>query len=64
MPEIVIYAAEGRSAEQKKGLITDFTAAMCKNFGVPADAVTITIMETPKHLKAKGGVLFSEMGKK
>ena len=29
--------------------------------GAPADAVTISLLETPKTSKAKGGVLFSEM---
>jgi len=32
-----------------------------KNYGVPADAVVVTVVETAKHDKAKGGVLFSEM---
>ena len=35
--------------------------AMVKNFGVPADAVVITMVESTKENKAKGGVLFSEM---
>jgi hypothetical protein len=34
---------------------------MVKNYGVPADAVVVTVVETDKHNKAKGGVLFSEM---
>ena len=61
MPEIVVYALEGRSVEQKRGLMKDLTQAMVKNFGVPADAVVITVVESAKHDKAKGGVLFSEM---
>jgi hypothetical protein len=32
-----------------------------KNFGAPADAVVVTLVETAKTDKAKGGVLFSEM---
>jgi hypothetical protein len=31
------------------------------NTGAPAEAVTISLVETPKTAKAKGGVLFSEM---
>jgi 4-oxalocrotonate tautomerase len=61
MPEIVIYAVEGRSQDQKRGLCKDITAAMVKNYGVPIEAVVITLVETPKNLKSKGGVLFSEM---
>ena len=32
-----------------------------KNYGVPADAVVVTLVETPKTDKAKGGVMFSDM---
>jgi 4-oxalocrotonate tautomerase len=60
MPEIYVYAVEGRTVDQKRGLMQDITAAMVKNYGVPADTVVVTIMEMPKHNKAKGGVLFSE----
>lgn len=60
MPEIIVYCVEGRSAEQKKGLMQDITEAMVKNFGVAADVVTVQIVETPKANKAKGGVPFTE----
>ena len=61
MPEIVVYAVEGRSPEQKKGLMKDITQAVIKNYGVPADAVVVTIVETLKINKAKGGVPFNEL---
>ena len=61
MPEVVVYANEGRSVDQKRGLVKDITNAIMKNYGVPADAVVVTLVETAKHNKAKGGVLFSEM---
>jgi 4-oxalocrotonate tautomerase len=61
MPEVVVYALEGRSVDQKRGLVRDITSALVKNYGVPADAVVVTVVETAKHDKAKGGVLFSEM---
>jgi 4-oxalocrotonate tautomerase len=60
MPEIVVYALEGRTVEQKRGLMRDLTQAMVKNYSVPAEAVTITIVESNKGDKAKGGVLFSD----
>jgi len=60
MPEIVFYALGGRSIEQKRGLIKDFTEAVVKNYKVDASAVTITIVESAKEDKAKGGVLFSD----
>jgi 4-oxalocrotonate tautomerase len=62
MPEIVFYALSGRSVEQKRALIKDFTDAVVKNYKVDANAVTITIVESTKEDKAKGGVLFSDMG--
>ena len=60
MPEIIVYAVEGRTAEQKKGLMKDITDAMVRNFDVPADVVTVQIVESPKDSKAKGGVPFTE----
>ena len=50
MPEVVVYILEGRTLEQKRGLVKDIT-----------DAVTVSLVETAKNSKAKGGVLFSEM---
>ena len=61
MPEIVIYALSGRSADQKRALVKDMTDAMVKNYGVPVDSVVVTIVETAASDKGKGGVLFSEM---
>jgi len=61
MPEIVIYSVGNRSADQKKGLCKDITDAMVKNYKVPAEAVVITLVETPKSDKAKGGVMFADM---
>ena len=61
MPEVVVFLLEGRTPEQKRGLVTEITAAVVKNCKVPPDAVTVSIMETPRNNKAKGGVLFSEM---
>ena len=61
MPEVVIYAVAGRSADQKKALMKDITDAVVRNCKVEPGVVTVSIMETPKMNKAKGGVLFSEM---
>mgnify|MGYP001316212567 CR=1 FL=1 len=60
MPEVIVHLAEGRSHEQKKALMKDITDAVVKNTGTPADSVTVSIIETPKTHKMKGGVLFSE----
>jgi len=60
MPEVVVYAVEGRSVEQKKNLMKDITDAVVKNFAAPADAVIVQIVEASKTDKSKGGVPFSE----
>ncbi len=41
MPEVVVYMLEGRSLEQKRGLIKDITAAVVKNAGATAESVTV-----------------------
>lgn len=61
MPEVVVYLAEGRTLDQKRGLVKEITDAVVKNCSVDPAAVTVSIMETAKTNKAKGGVLFSEM---
>jgi 4-oxalocrotonate tautomerase len=61
MPEVIVYILEGRSIEQKRGLVKDITEAVVKNVGAPPEAVTVSLVETAKSAKAKGGVLFSEM---
>jgi 4-oxalocrotonate tautomerase len=60
MPEIIVYAIEGRSVDQKRNLVREITESVVRNFEVPAEAVTIQIVEASKTSKAKGGVLFSE----
>jgi 4-oxalocrotonate tautomerase len=60
MPEVYVHAVKGRTPEQKKALMKDITEAVVKNFGAPADAVVVTIVEAEPASKAKGGVLFSE----
>jgi 4-oxalocrotonate tautomerase len=60
MPEIYVHALEGRTIEQKRALIQDITEAVVRHFRVPADAVMVEIVETQRHNKAKGGVLFSD----
>jgi 4-oxalocrotonate tautomerase len=61
MPEIVVYLAEGRTQEAKRGLMQDITAAVVKNFGVPAERVVVQLVESPKDPKSRGGIPFSEL---
>jgi 4-oxalocrotonate tautomerase len=60
MPEIIVYAVEGRSAEQKKALMRDITDAVVRNYGVPAERVVVQIVESRKDSKSRGGIPFSE----
>ncbi|WP_309369590.1 tautomerase family protein [Rouxiella aceris] len=63
MPEIVIYAVEGRSTEQKHKLMKKITEAVVESFEVEADRVMVSIVETKAINKSRGGVPFSERGK-
>ena len=57
MPLVIVKADEGRSIEQKRGLVKDITDAVCKNFDVPPQAVSIMIREGKKENRARGGKL-------
>lgn len=60
MPEVIIYAVEGRTVDQKRALAKEITGAVMRHFEVDAEAVVVQFVEAPKTSKAKGGVLFSE----
>jgi 4-oxalocrotonate tautomerase len=60
MPEIIVFAAAGRTTDQKRGLVKDLTQAVVTHFGVAAENVTVQIVESALESKAKGGVLFSD----
>ena len=57
MPVVTISADEGRTVEQKRGLVKDVTEAVCKNFNVKPESVLIQIVEGKKENRAKGGKL-------
>jgi len=60
MPEVYVHAVEGRTLEQKRALVRDITDAVVRHFKVEPAAVMVQIVESPRHNKAKGGVLFSD----
>ncbi len=60
MPEITVSMAEGRTDEQKAGMMRDITQALVKNLGIDADSVVIQINEAPLRHKMKGGQTFVE----
>jgi 4-oxalocrotonate tautomerase len=57
MPLVVVTADEGRTIEQKRGLVKDITEAVCKNFNVEPETVSILIREGKKENRGKGGKL-------
>jgi 4-oxalocrotonate tautomerase len=57
MPVVVVEADEGRTVEQKRGLVKDITEAVCKNFKVDPQAVTVLIHEQKKENRGKCGKL-------
>ncbi len=59
MPEIILELAEGRTLDQKRAIVREFTETMVRVCGVDAEAVVI-IHEIPRTDKAKGGVLFCD----
>ncbi len=64
MPEIVVYAVEGRSDEQKAKLMKKITDAVVESLDVDAERVVVSIVETKAVNKSRGGVPFSELNKK
>ncbi|CAB3799571.1 tautomerase family protein [Pararobbsia alpina] len=60
MPEIIVYAVAGRSAEQKKALMSGITKVVVDNFGVDAEQVVVQIVESSPDSKSRGGISFSE----
>ena len=59
MPEVVVYAMQGRGVPEKHALMREITDAVVKNFGVDPDLVTVQIVEAPADNKAKGGIAYS-----
>jgi len=57
MPLVIVEADAGRTVEQKRGLVKDITEAVCKNFNVAPEAVSILIHEGKKENRGKAGKL-------
>jgi len=58
MPLVTVKAIEGRTIEQKRGLVKDITEAVVKNFKAEPYSVTVDILEYSKENFAKAGKLF------
>ncbi|MFC2033879.1 4-oxalocrotonate tautomerase family protein [Chloroflexota bacterium] len=57
MPLVIIRVDEGKTIEQKRGIVKDITEAVCKNFSVPPEAVSVLIDEGKKENRARAGKL-------
>ena len=57
MPIVIVEADEGRTVEQKRALVKDITEAVCTNFQVEPQTVTILIHEQKKENRGKAGKL-------
>ena len=57
MPYVIILTDEGKTIEQKRGLVKDITKAVCANFNVKPEAVSVNIREGKKENRGKGGKL-------
>jgi 4-oxalocrotonate tautomerase len=57
MPLVTIKIYEGRTIEQKRGLVKDVTAAIVKNIGCQTSAVHIDIVDLKKENLGIGGTL-------
>ena len=61
MPEVVVYILEGRSARAEARLRQRHHRGRGEKCRTTAEQVTVSLVETAKRSKGKGGVLFSEM---
>ena len=61
MPLVTIKLIEGRTTDEKRGMVKDVTAAIVKNIGCPAEVVHIDIVDMKRENFAKEGKLFSDM---
>jgi 4-oxalocrotonate tautomerase len=60
LPLVTIKMFEGRTIEQKRGMVRDVTDAIVKNIGCERSAITIDIVDLKKENVAAGGELFSD----
>lgn len=60
MPLVTVKAVEGRTIEQKRGLVRDITDAVVKNFKVERESVIVDIVEYSRDNLARAGKLFAD----
>ena len=60
MPLVTVKAIEGRTIEQKRGLVKDITEAIVRNFEVKPESVIIDLVEYSRENLAEAGKLFAD----
>jgi 4-oxalocrotonate tautomerase len=60
MPVVIVKMLEGRTVEQKRGLVEAVTEAVVKHTGAPAEHVDVIIEDYPRSNWAKAGKLYSD----
>lgn len=60
MPYVTVKMIEGRTAEQKRALVEEVTAAVAKTVDAPKENITVFIEEMAKENYGVAGVLFSD----
>ena len=60
MPTIRVDMFEGRTAEQKRALVSAITEACVRTIGAAPDSVDILLFDIAKQNWARGGVLWSD----
>ncbi|AGW90795.1 2-hydroxymuconate tautomerase [Ralstonia pickettii] len=63
MPIMQVFLMEGRTEEQKAGLISALTDAAVASIGVPRESVRVLITEMPKAHFGIGGKSAKELGR-
>jgi 4-oxalocrotonate tautomerase len=61
MPVVIVEMWEGRSVEQKRGLIKAITDAMVEHAGSTPEHLHVIIHETPKESWGRNGSIATEL---
>ena len=60
MPIITVKVIEGRTTEQKRGLVKDITDAVVNNFKIKPDEIMIDIIDYSRENMALAGKLLAD----
>jgi 4-oxalocrotonate tautomerase len=60
MPVVILKMAKGRTLEQKREVVRQFTETLVRTLNVTPDMVTVLVEELNRENIGKSGVLLSE----